>query len=131
MTPSAAELARIPLLGALSESDLDELAPSFESKSVSAGTRLVGEGAAGYSFFALADGEASVTVDGAEVASLGFGDCFGEIALLDGGLRTASVTVTTPATVYVMFGTEFRRLQQSHPEVAAQLEALMRSRLGA
>ncbi|MGH2977344.1 MAG: cyclic nucleotide-binding domain-containing protein, partial [Gaiellaceae bacterium] len=125
------ELARIPLFGSLSETELAELAPSFESQSAGAGTRLVGEDAAGYSFFALADGEASVTVDGAEVSTLGPGDCFGEIALLDGGRRTASVTTTTPATVYVMFGTEFRMLQQGHPEIAAQLESLMRSRLGA
>ena len=71
-----------------------------------------------------------MTVDGAEVATLGSGDCFGEIALLDGGFRTASVTTRTRATVYAMFGTEFRRLQQDQPEIAARLEALMRSRLG-
>jgi CRP-like cAMP-binding protein len=129
MTPSVAELERIPLFGSLSESDLDGLAASFESRSVTPGTRLVGEGAAGYSFFALAEGEASVTVDGNEVARLGSGDCFGEIAILDGGYRTATVTATMPARVYVMFGTEFRRLQQTQPEIAAQIEALMRSRL--
>jgi CRP-like cAMP-binding protein len=131
MTPTADELARIPLFGSLSESQLDELAPSFESRSVSPGTHLTGEGAAGYSFFVLADGEASVTVDGASVSSLAGGDCFGEVAILDGGRRTATVTATSPATVYVMFGTEFRRLQQSHPEIAAQLEELMRKRVGA
>jgi CRP/FNR family transcriptional regulator, cyclic AMP receptor protein len=129
VTPSAAELERIALFDSLSASDLDDLAPSFESRSVTPGTRLVGEGAPGYSFFALAEGEASVTVDGDEVATLGSGDCFGEIAMLDGGYRTATVTATTPARVYVMFGTEFRRLQQTQPEVAARLSALMRSRL--
>ena len=131
MAPTADELARIPLFGSLSESQLDELAPSFESRSVSPGTRLTGEGAAGYSFFVLADGAASVTVDGASVSALAGGDCFGEVAILDGGRRTATVTATSPATVYVMFGTEFRRLQQSHPEIAAQLEELMRKRVGA
>jgi CRP/FNR family transcriptional regulator, cyclic AMP receptor protein len=131
MAPTAAELARIPLFESLSESQLDELASSFEARSVSPGTRLTGEGASGYSFFVLADGQASVTVDGAAVAALGDGDCFGEVAILDGGRRTATVTATTPTTVYVMFGTEFRRLQQSHPEIAAQLEELMRKRVGA
>ena len=131
MAPTATELARIPLFGSLGEAELDELAPSFESQSAAAGTRLVGEGAAGYSFFALADGEASVTVDGAEVATLGPGDCFGEMAILGDGRRTATVTTTTPTTLYVMFGTEFRRLQQSQPEIAAQLESLMHSRLDA
>jgi len=130
MSPTATELARIPLFGSLSEAQLDEIAPSFESKSVGPGTRLTGEGAAGYSFFVLAEGQASVTVEGAAIAALGDGECFGEVAILDGGRRTATVTTTTPATVYVMFGTEFRRLQQSHPEVATQLEELMRKRVG-
>jgi CRP-like cAMP-binding protein len=131
MTPTPAELARIPLFESLSESQLEELAPSFEARSVSPGTRLCGEGASGYSFFILADGQASVTVDGAALAALADGDCFGEVAILDGGRRTATVTATTPATIYVMFGTEFRRLRQSHPEIAAQLEELMRKRVGA
>jgi CRP-like cAMP-binding protein len=131
MGPTAAELARIPLFGSLSGSELDELAPWFESRAIGAGTRLTGEGALGYSFFVLAEGRVSVTVDGGAIAALDAGDCFGEVAILDGGRRTATVTATTPATVYVMFGTEFCRLQESHPEIAAQLEELMRTRVGA
>jgi CRP-like cAMP-binding protein len=51
------------------------------------------------------------------------------MALLGDGRRTASVITTTPTTVYVMFGTEFRRLRQSHPELVGQIRALMRERL--
>ena len=131
MPPTTAELARISLFESLDESQLGELASAFETRSVMADTRLTGEGAIGYSFFALADGEASVTVGDSEVARLAPGDCFGEIALLDSGLRTATVTTTSPATLYVMFGSEFRRLQDGHPEIAAQLEELMRRRVGA
>jgi CRP-like cAMP-binding protein len=130
MTPSAAELSRIPLFGSLSESELDDLALSFESRSVSAGTRLTGEGAQGYSFFALAEGHAAVTIGGLKVSTLGPGDCFGEMALIGDGWRTATVTTTARAKLYVMFGTEFRRLQQGHPEIADRLETLMRTRLG-
>ena len=129
MRPTAAELERIPLFGSLSESELEELTESFEVKSTAAETQLIGEGTGGYSFFALADGQARVTSDGDEIATLGPGDCFGEMALLGSGRRTASVTTTTAATVYVMFGTEFRRLEASHPEVVAQIKELMRERL--
>jgi CRP/FNR family cyclic AMP-dependent transcriptional regulator len=100
-------------------------------KAVSPGVRLTGEDASGYSFFVLTEGSASVTADGTELRSLGPGDYFGEIALLDGGRRTATVTTTTPATVLVLFGTEFRRLQQSQPEIAARIEATMRERASA
>ena len=130
MRPSAADLARIPLFASLSESELEELTESFEVKSTSAEAQLIDEGTGGYSFFALADGQARVTTNDAEIATLNPGDCFGEMALLgSSGRRTASVTTTAPTTVYVMFGTEFRRLEQSHPEVVAQIRALMRERL--
>jgi len=129
MRPTAADLGRIPLFASLSESQLEELTEWFEVKSAVAETRLIDEGTGGYSFFALADGQARVTTDDNEIATLNPGDCFGEMALLGGGRRTASVTTTTPTTVYVMFGTEFRRLEQSHPEIVAQIKALMRERL--
>jgi CRP-like cAMP-binding protein len=129
MRPTVADLERIPLFASLSESELEELTESFEVKSTVAETRLIDERTGGYSFFALADGQARVTTDGNEIATLNPGDCFGEMALLGTGRRTASVTTTTPTTVYVMFGTEFRRLEHSHPEVVAQIKALMRERL--
>ena len=130
MRPTAADLERIPLFASLSESELEELTESFEVKSTAAETRLIDERTGGYSFFALADGQARVTANDDEIATLNPGDCFGEMALLgSSGRRTASVTTTTPTTVYVMFGTEFRRLEDSHPEIVAQIRALMRERL--
>ena len=129
MRPTAADLERISLFASLSESEREELAESFEVKSTPAGTQLIGEGTGGYSFFALADGQARVSVEDNEVATLDPGDCFGEMALLGDGRRTASVTTTTPATVYVLFGTEFHRLEQSHPAVVGRIKALMRERL--
>ena len=129
MRPTAADLERISLFASLSDSEREELAESFEVRSKVAGTELIGERTGGYSFFALADGEARVSVDGIEIAALGPGDCFGEMALLGDGRRTASVTTTTPTTVYVMFGTEFRRLQQTHPAVVGRIQAMMRARL--
>lgn len=129
MRPSAADLGRIPLFGSLSESEREELAESFEVKSTVAGTQLIEEGTGGYSFFALAEGQARVSIDDNEVAALNAGDCFGEMALLGRGRRTASVTTTMPTTVYVMFETEFRRLEQLHPELVRQIRELMRERL--
>jgi len=129
MRPTAADLERIPLFASLSESERDELAESFEVKSTAAETQLIGEGTGGYSLFVLADGQARVSADDNEIATLNPGDCFGEMALLGSGRRTASVTTTTPTTVYVMFGTEFRRLEHSHPETVAQIKSLMRERL--
>ena len=129
MRPTAADLERISLFASLSDSEREELAESFEVRSKMPGTQLIDERTGGYSFFALADGEARVSVNGIEIAAIGPGDCFGEMALLGDGRRTASVTTTTPTTVYVMFGTEFRRLQETHPAVVRRIQAMMRERL--
>jgi CRP/FNR family transcriptional regulator, cyclic AMP receptor protein len=123
------DLAGISLFDDLEPEGLAEIAPWFEVQETSPGVNLTGEGAAGYSFFVLSDGTASVTIDGTEVNALGPGDFFGELAILGDGRRTATVTTTSPARLLVLFGTEFRRLQQEQPELASQIEAGVRARL--
>jgi CRP-like cAMP-binding protein len=123
------DLAGVSLFDDLEPEDLAAIAPWFEVQETSPGVNLTGEGAAGYSFFVLSDGTASVTIDGDEVNTLGPGDFFGELAILGDGRRTATVTTTSPARLLVLFGTEFRRLQQEHPELARQIDAGVRARL--
>ena len=123
------DLAAIPLFGSMSPADLQETAPWFEVETAGEGTRLCGEGAAGYSFFILGEGDAVVTAGDETLGTLGPGDFFGEVAILGGGRRSATVTTTSPARLLVLHGTEFRRLQQEQPEIAAQIEDAMRQRL--
>jgi voltage-gated potassium channel len=127
MSAAAAEdLAGIPLFDTLEPDERAAIAPWFELEDVSPGVNLCGEGASGYSFFLLRDGTATVTINGIEVRTLGPGDFFGELALLGDGRRTATVTTATPSQVLVLFGTEFRQLQQEHPEIAARVESALR-----
>jgi CRP-like cAMP-binding protein len=123
------DLAAVPIFQSLSDAELQEAAPWFEVKDVAAGVRLVGEGTTGYSFFVLCEGEAAVTAGGEDVASLGPGDFFGEMALLGPGRRQATVTTTSSARVLVLFGDDFQRLRANHPDITAQLEAAMEKRL--
>jgi CRP/FNR family transcriptional regulator, cyclic AMP receptor protein len=125
------QLAEIDLFSSLDESDLQTLAPWFSEESKSEGVNLCGEGATGYSFFVLTQGSAVVTADDRRLGELGPGDYFGEIAMLDGGRRSATVTTTAPAKLLVMFGTEFRQLQQTQPAIAERIEQTMRERLAA
>jgi voltage-gated potassium channel len=126
---SPSDLAAVPLFQSLSDMELAEIAGWFEVKEVGAGVRLAGEGTTGYSFFVLADGGAAVTAAGRDVASLGPGDFFGEMALLGPGRRQATVTTTSPTRVLVLFGEDFRRLQARHPDITARLDAVMQVRL--
>ena len=127
MAPAAADdLAGIPLFDRLEPDERAAIAPWFELEDVSPGVNLTGEGAAGYSFYVLRDGAATVSIDGSEVRTLASGDFFGELALLGDGRRTATVTTTAPSQVLVLFGTEFRQLQQEYPEIAARVESGLR-----
>jgi len=129
MDATPAELSAVPLFASLSEPELREIASWFDAKDVGEGARIVGEGASGYTFFVLVEGSAVVTANGEEVGALGPGDFFGEIAILGDGRRSATVTTTAPSRVLVMFGTEFRRLQQTQPEIASRIEATMGERV--
>ena len=121
-------LATVPLFASLDESQLSQIAPWFERRSVSEGTELVGQGASGYTFFILTDGRAVVVTDDNPVAELGPGDFFGEGSILGSGRRDATITTACPCEVLVMFGTEFRRLQQSQPQIAEAIEEADRQR---
>jgi CRP/FNR family transcriptional regulator, cyclic AMP receptor protein len=124
---TADDLAAIPLFDMLEPDERAAIAPWFELQDVSTDVNLTGEGASGYSFFVLRYGTATVTINGIEVRTLGPGDFFGELAILGDGRRTATVTTASPAQVLVLFGTEFRRLQQEYPETAERIESALRT----
>jgi CRP-like cAMP-binding protein len=123
---TADDLAGIALFETLEPDARAAIAPWFEPQDVSPGVDLTGQGASGYSFFVLRAGTATVSIDGIQVRTLGSGDFFGELAILGDGQRTATVTTASPSQVLVLFGTEFRRLQQEYPELAAQIENRLR-----
>ena len=125
------ELAGIPLFDALDDAQRVELASWFDSRSFDAGAVLVDEGSAGYSFFVMAEGSAVVTAGETTIRELGRGDFFGEIAILERRRRSATVTATTPTRLLVMFGWDFRSLQESQPAIADRIEEAMQRRLAA
>ena len=123
-------LASIPMLSGLSSTEFEQVARWTEVRHADAGDRLVGEGAAGYSFFVIEDGNAAVTSEGNDLGTLGQGDFFGEIALLaDGGRRTATVAATSPVTYVVIFGSDFRQLERELPSTAQRIRQAMAQRL--
>ena len=124
---TADDLAGIPLFDALEPEEREEIAPWVELQDVSHWVNLTGEGASGYEFFVLRDGSATVTINGIEVRTIGPGEFFGELAILGDGRRTATVTTAAPSQVLVLFGTEFRRLQQEYPETADRIESALRA----
>lgn len=124
------ELARIPLLAALSRRERERLATVLRDRSVAAGEVAAAEGEEGIGFFMIVAGSATVEQDGAPVRTLGPGDWFGEIAVMSGGRRSASVVATSPLTLVTIFNREIWRLEREAPEVAAVLRETIATRLG-
>jgi len=122
------ELVRsIALFSGLDRRELEEIAGSMKERTFPAGSDVVQEGGQGVGFFVIESGLARVTISGREVASLGAGDHFGEIALIAGIDRTATVTAETDLRCYGMTVWDFRPLVESNAPIAWKLlQALAR-----
>ena len=129
MRPTLEQLAEVPLFESLSPDELNAVATLSEVRQEDAGAILVGEGAPGYSLFVIQNGSATVTSGGKILTALGPGDFFGEIALLGEGVHTATVTASSPVSLIVMLGSDFRVFERSFPEASAAMKHAMADRL--
>ncbi|HJR38809.1 MAG TPA: PEP/pyruvate-binding domain-containing protein [Nocardioidaceae bacterium] len=128
VTPGAI-LQSVPLFAELSEPDLAEVARLFKERRFAAGETVTKEGAGGAAFFVIGSGDASVTIGGNERATLSAGDYFGEIALIDEGARTATITATTDLVCYGLTLWDFRPLVERHPTIGWKLLQALAQRL--
>ncbi|MBD0329051.1 MAG: cyclic nucleotide-binding domain-containing protein [Thermoleophilia bacterium] len=120
-------LTRVPLFADLPRRDLERIANGMKARRFAAGDVVAREGESGVGFFVVEDGRATVTVGGREVAKIGPGDHFGEIALIADKGRTATVTADTELRCYGLTRWEFRPVVESNPQVAWKLlEAVAR-----
>ena len=124
-------LRQVPLFAGLNDRELERLADRFQERTFSEGASVVAEGETGTSFFVLADGNANVSVGGEVKATLGPGDHFGEMAIVDEGVRSASVTAATDVRSYFLTPWEFRPFIEEHPDVAWKLLQSLARRLRA
>jgi len=121
----AAKLAKVPIFSECSKRELAVIARVAKEVSHRAGTVIAREGERGIGLFLILEGTCKVTIGGRTKARLGPGDFFGEIALLDGGPRTATVTATSDVRLVGITGWVFRGLLMEHPSIALKtLEAV-------
>jgi CRP/FNR family transcriptional regulator, cyclic AMP receptor protein len=114
-------IKRVPLFEDVRGRELEQLANSFKARRFSQGDQIAEEGQGGIGFFVIGEGEAAITVHGEQVHTLKPGDYFGEIALIDAGMRTATVTAATPITAYGLTAWDFRPFVESNASVAWKL----------
>ena len=132
MSQPSPELIRgVPLFSELDDKTVSQLAAEFIERHFPAGTAIATEGVDGLNFFVVESGEASVTVHGEEVGTLGPGAAFGEVALVDRSARSATVTAKTPIVAYALPIWSFRPFVEERPELAWKLLEILAERLRA
>ena len=127
MSAPVEALQNVQLFSTLAEEDMEELARQLHERRFPEGAEVTTEGSTGAGFFVIVAGNAEVLVGGEHRATLGPGDYFGEVALIDDGIRSASIVAATDLLCYGLTPWEFRPFVEEHPKVAwALLEALAR-----
>ena len=122
MANLADELKKVPLFSGLSQRQLKRLARSFKAREFKTGTEVVRQSQmSGVGFFVITEGQAAVSVGGKEVAKIGPGDHFGELALISERERTATVTAETRLQCLEIPFWDFREFAMANPDVTWKL----------
>jgi CRP/FNR family transcriptional regulator, cyclic AMP receptor protein len=122
-------LHSIPLFDRLDRRHLERLGMLTDEVDVPAGRVLIRQGELGDDLMVIVSGTVTVERDGAKINTLKHGEFFGEIALIDRGPRTATVTADTPCRLLVISHRDFHALLDEFPEVAAQVLLTLAQRL--
>lgn len=121
-------LRSVELLSDLSPEELESVAGIATRTQLAAGQTVFEQGDPGNAFYVVLAGELGVERDGAHVATLREGECFGELALLDRGLRAATVKAARDCDLLCIVDEDFRELLERHPSIAIHMLAILARR---
>ncbi|HZT93416.1 MAG TPA: cyclic nucleotide-binding domain-containing protein [Gaiellaceae bacterium] len=122
-------LKRVPLFERCSKRELEEIAMLADELQLPDARNLTKQGASGWEFIILVEGEADVVRGVRKVNELGPGDFVGEIALVSGKPRTATVRTRGPARVLVVNASAFRTLMRDVPSIKDKVLAAVTARI--
>jgi CRP/FNR family cyclic AMP-dependent transcriptional regulator len=118
-------LQKVRLFDNVPQKELAKIADSFRERTFSAGDHIAEEGQSGIGFFVIESGTATASHGDAEIAKLGPGSSFGEVALVDEGPRSASVVADTELRCWALTAWEFRPLAETNATVAWNLARIL------
>jgi pyruvate,water dikinase len=116
-----ASLQRVELFAGMDRRQSEQIARLLKERRFAKGETVIMEGSGGAAFFIIESGEASVSSKGVNLATLGRGQYFGEVALIDGGPRSATVTAATDLVCYALTFWEFRPLVERNGTIGWRL----------
>jgi len=121
---------QVPLFERCSKRELQDVASLADEVDLPAGHTLTAEGATGKEFIVIVEGGAKVTRKGRTINTLGPGDFLGEIALVTGEPRTATVTTTEPSHLLVVTSQAFKSMLRKSPSIQLKVLDALAHRLG-
>jgi CRP/FNR family transcriptional regulator, cyclic AMP receptor protein len=128
-SPEAGALASVPLFQGLSAKELDQISRLGQEVEFGAGQPIVETGTSAMDFYLIVDGEAALAVPGGRTQTLGPGSTFGELSVLDGEPRSASVTATSRVVALRIPRPEFIAMLDQHGTVARKILVELSRRL--
>jgi CRP/FNR family transcriptional regulator len=129
MSATLDALAKVPMFRDLNHKALERLEKIARTRTFNGGDQIVKEGDEGVGFFMISDGKVEVTRAGTHLASLGSGEFFGEMALLDNYRRSATVTAKDPTTCLAILRSDFIAELRGNPDLGVEMLALMSRRV--
>ncbi len=127
--PKVQALSRIPLFGGLSAAELTSIAEVASERQAIVGDILTEQGQTGDEFFIVADGSVAISQDGRELRRLGPGEYLGEIALVFGGIRTATAVVAEPSRLFVLGKDDFTSMLRRQPRIEDKILSTVSERM--
>lgn len=122
---------KVPLFAGLSQKEYGQIAHSVNEIEVPAGARLLTAGEPGGELFVIVDGEATVTNNNGRTTALKAGDYFGEMSLIDGSPRSATVDASAPIRLLVLGQKDFWRVLEGAPSMARKIMQTLSHRVRA
>lgn len=126
-----AYLKKVPIFGTLPPRELEFVARSIKERLYDPGAVIVKQGEPGVGFFLIADGRVEVTHDGHKIREMGPGEFFGEMALMEERIRTATVTAKERTRCLQLVRWDFRALLKENPDLAVRMLEVVVQRLRA
>ena len=127
--PKVQAFEKVPLFNGLSVRELAAIAGSANERLAEPGEVITRQGDAGDEFFIVADGEVEIRQDDREIRRLGPGDYLGEIALLFGGIRTATAIAASPSRLFVLGQAAFAAMLKSQPRIEDKILTTVSERM--
>jgi len=115
------QLANVPVFSELSKRELSMISKLMTTVEVPTGRTLTKQGSPGREFLVITAGTANVDIDGVVVAHLSAGDIIGELSVITGMVRTATVTATSDVTLEVLNRREFMAMLDKSPSAAKKI----------